>query len=162
MKLTAFTDHSLRVLIYLVAVPQRRATVAEIGAALDIKPNHLSKVVHHLGRCGWIETTRGKGGGLTLARGADDIVVGDVVRDAEGPLVPAECFSAHGAGAANACAIARCCQLKGVLGEAVDAFYGVLDAYTLADITRNPRALADVLRLQPRAAPPPRRTRHAR
>ncbi|MBE7418698.1 MAG: Rrf2 family transcriptional regulator [Ideonella sp.] len=162
MKLTAFTDYSLRVLIYLVAVPQRRATVAEIGAALDIKPNHLSKVVHHLGRCGWIETTRGKGGGLVLARGADDIVVGDVVRDAEGPLMPAECFSAHGADRTNPCVIARCCQLKDVLGEAVNAFYGVLDGYTLADLTRNPKALAGALRLRPLAAPPTRRSHHDR
>ena len=84
MKLTAFTDYSLRVLIYLAAEPERRATIAEISAAFDIKENHLTKVVHHLGKRGWVETVRGKGGGLMLARPARDIGIGRVVRDTEG------------------------------------------------------------------------------
>lgn len=166
MKLTAFTDYSLRVLIHLVAAPGR-TTVAEIGAALDIKANHLSKVVHHLGRCGWIETTRGKGGGLALARRADDIIVGDVVRDAEGPIVPAECFADDG----GRCAMARCCGLQDALGEAVAAFYGVLDRYTLADLARVRRARTGVLQVRRRATPiakaaspppTPRRSEHER
>jgi Rrf2 family nitric oxide-sensitive transcriptional repressor len=141
MKLTAFTDYSLRVLIYLATEPDRRATIAEICAAFDIKANHLTKVVHHLGKCGWVSTVRGKGGGLTLARPADQISVGRVVRDAEGEDQPAECFSSE----ESHCAIVRGCRLKGVLGEAVDAFYAVLDRYTLADITRNREMLAQVL-----------------
>ena len=141
MKLTAFTDYSLRVLIYLAAEPGRRATIAEISAAFDIKENHLTKVVHHLGKRGWVETVRGKGGGLMLARPARDIGVGRVVRDTEGAAVPAECFSTE----ESHCAIEKCCRLKGVLAEAVMAFYGVLDQYTLADITRNKQALSGVL-----------------
>ena len=141
MKLTAFTDYSLRVLIYLAAEPERRATIAEISAAFDIKENHLTKVVHRLGKGGWVETVRGKGGGLTLAKPADAIGVGQVVRDTEGEAIPAECFATE----ESDCAIVRCCRLKGVLAEAVAAFYGVLDRYTLADITQNRRALSGIL-----------------
>ena len=149
MKLTAFTDYGLRVLIHLAAAPQRRATVAEICAAYDIKANHLTKVVHHLGRRGWIETTRGKGGGLVLAKPAREIRVGDVVRDTEGQALPAECFGM----AESRCVIVQCCQLKGVLEEAVNAFHGVLDRYTLADITGNGHELSAILHFH-RPLPP--------
>ncbi len=148
MKLTAFTDYSLRVLIYLATEPDRRATVAEICAAFDIKANHLTKVVHHLGRCGWVATVRGKGGGLVLAMPAEQISVGRVVRDAEGLDQPAECFSSE----QSHCAIVRSCRLKGVLAEAVSAFHAVLDRYTLADITRNREVLAGVLQIHPARA----------
>lgn len=141
MKLTSFTDYNLRVLIYLAAKPERRATISEICAAFNVKENHLTKVVHHLGKCGWVETTRGKGGGLVLAKPAEGIPVGHVVRDAEGQAMPAECFAAE----PSNCAIASCCHLKGVLAEAVKAFYGVLDRYTLADIARNPQELSSIL-----------------
>lgn len=149
MKLTAFTDYSLRVLIYLAADPDRRATIAEICRAFDIKENHLTKVVHHLGKRGWVATTRGKGGGLVLAKAASEICVGHVVRDTEGQAAPAECFGQE----ESSCAIVSCCRLKGVLAEAVKAFYAVLDRYTLADITRNPRELAGILHIhRPQAA----------
>ena len=141
MKLTAFTDYSLRVLIYLAADPERRATIAEISSSFDIKENHLTKVVHFLGKQGWVTTVRGKGGGLLLAKAAKDICVGRVVRDTEGAAMPAECFSAED----NHCVISHCCRLKGVLGEAVNAFYAVLDRYTLADISRNRHTLSGVL-----------------
>ncbi|CAM3901645.1 Rrf2 family transcriptional regulator [Roseateles saccharophilus] len=150
MRLTAFTDYSLRVLIYLAAEPERRATVGEICAAFDIKVNHLTKVVHHLARCGWLTTVRGKGGGLTLAKPAERICVGQVVRDTEGQALPAECFSAED----SHCAILSQCRLKGVLAEAVQAFYAVLDRYTLADITANRQELVQVLRfMAPTLAP---------
>jgi Rrf2 family transcriptional regulator, nitric oxide-sensitive transcriptional repressor len=144
MKLTSFTDYSLRVLMYLAAAPERRATIAEIAAAFDISENHLTKVVHLLGKQGWIETVRGKGGGLLLARPPADICIGHVVRNTEGVATPAECFESDGGG----CLITPCCRLKGVLGEAVTAFYSVLDRYTLADIARNRQALARVLMLR--------------
>ena len=145
MKLTAFTDYSLRVLVYLAAAPERRATIAEISAAYDIKANHLTKVVHQLGRGGWIATTRGKGGGLRLARPAREIRVGRVVRAAEGIALPAECFGEE----QSHCVIARCCALKGVLAEAVEAFYDVLDRYTLADIAHNAPELSRILHFHP-------------
>lgn len=142
MRLTAFTDYSLRVLIFLAAEPDRRATVGEICAAFDIKANHLTKVVHHLAKRGWVSTVRGKGGGLTLARPAAQIRIGEVVRDTEGQALPAECFSTE----ASHCAIVSHCRLKGVLGEAVAAFHAVLDRYTLADITANRQQLVQLLR----------------
>jgi Rrf2 family nitric oxide-sensitive transcriptional repressor len=144
MKLTAFTDYSLRVLIYLAADPNQRATIAEIAAAFGISENHLVKVVHFLGKHGWIETVRGKGGGIQLAMAAAAINVGRVVRDTEGAAVPAECFLPEGGG----CVITPVCRLKTVLAEAVKAFYLVLDGYTLADISRNRQALAKVLMIR--------------
>ena len=148
MKLTAFTDYSLRVLIYLAALPERRATIAEISAAFDINASHLTKVVHHLGKRGWVETTRGRGGGVVLAPSASAVRVGTVVRDTEGAVQPAECFAAE----PGTCAIVSCCRLKGVLSEAVSAFYAVLDDYTLADITKNRQALTGILHFHPSTA----------
>jgi Rrf2 family nitric oxide-sensitive transcriptional repressor len=144
MKLTAFTDYSLRVLLYLAAEPGRRATIAEIAAAYGVSENHLVKVVHFLGKQGWIETVRGKGGGILLAMPAEHINVGRVVRDTEGAAVPAECFLPAG----NACVITPNCRLKNVLADAVKAFHRVLDQYTLADIARNRQALAKVLMIR--------------
>lgn len=141
MKLTTFTDYSLRTLIYLAAQPERRATIAEIAGAFDISEHHLTKVVHFLGKCGWLANVRGKGGGMSLAMDAGEICVGDVVRQTEGAALPAECFSEEG----GHCSITSVCRLRKVLGEAVEAFYAVLDGYTLADIARNQRALAGIL-----------------
>jgi Rrf2 family nitric oxide-sensitive transcriptional repressor len=144
MKLTALTDYSLRVLIYLAAEPTRRATIAEIATAFDVSENHLTKVVHLLGKQGWIETVRGKGGGMQLAKKPQDICIGKVVRDSEGVDMPAECFAVDG----GHCIISGSCKLKGVLAEAVRAFYSVLDDYTLADITRNRGVLGKILMIQ--------------
>jgi len=141
MKLTAFTDYSLRVLMYLATTPNGRTTILEIVSAFHISENHLTKVVHFLGKKGWIATTRGKGGGMTLAKNAKDIRIGQVVRDTEGHPMVAECFESGG----GQCTIGGCCGLKGVLGEAITAFYSVLDRYTLADVTRNQRELEQVL-----------------
>jgi Rrf2 family transcriptional regulator, nitric oxide-sensitive transcriptional repressor len=170
MRLTVFTDYSLRVLMYLAAQPGRRATIAEIAAAFDISQNHLTKVAHGLGRGGWLANVRGKGGGLALAMAPADIVIGAVVRHAEGGDVRAACFAQDGPG----CAIAPACRLRGVLGEAVDAFHAVLDGCTLADLTARPRTLSRLLRIEPTArrdapqgsalhrckAPPPEREVH--
>ena len=84
MKLTSFTDFSLRVLIYLAADPARRATIAEVASAFDISENHLTKVVHFLGKEGWLVNVRGKGGGMNLAQAPEAIVIGRVVRATEG------------------------------------------------------------------------------
>jgi Rrf2 family nitric oxide-sensitive transcriptional repressor len=145
MKLTAFTDYSLRVLMYLAADPGRRATIAEIAAAFDIKENHLTKVVHFLGKGGWLRNVRGKGGGLELARSPQQIVVGGVVRATEGAALPAECFGDD----AERCCLHRICRLRAALARAVDAFYAVLDDCTLEDVTANRPALARVLFVEP-------------
>jgi Rrf2 family transcriptional regulator, nitric oxide-sensitive transcriptional repressor len=136
VRLTGYTDYCLRVLIYLAVHPERRVTIAEIARSYGISENHLVKVAHELGKTGFLENTRGRGGGLALALSPEHINVGLVVRSAEGPTLPAACFDAT----APRCAIARMCTLRGALGEAVDAFYGVLDRYTLADLVgKGPR-----------------------
>lgn len=150
MKLTAFTDYCLRVLLYVSAVPYRKATIAEIARAFEVSEHHLVKVVHFLGKKGWITTVRGKGGGMTLGRPASSIIVGRVVRDAEGELAPAECFDNSG----GRCVIGGCCGLKLALGEAVHAFLAVLDRYTLADVASDRHALQQVLQVRPRAGVP--------
>jgi len=154
MRLTVFTDYSLRVLIFLAAEPGRRATIAEVAEAFGVKENHLTKVVHFLGKAGLLANVRGKGGGLGLARPPEQIIVGQVVRETEGAAVPAECFGED----RGHCRITKLCRLSGVLREAVEAFYAVLDRYTLADITRNRQQLAKVLffdRVPERAASAP-------
>jgi Rrf2 family nitric oxide-sensitive transcriptional repressor len=138
MKLTAFTDYSLRVLIYLAAQPERRATIGEIAASFAVSEHHLTKVVHFLGKEGWLANVRGKGGGLALAKPPEAINVGDVVRQTEaGAFV--ECF-----GEGGECRITGICRLQGVLGEAVAAFHAVLHRYTLADLVHNREALSPV------------------
>ena len=141
MRLSTFTDYSLRLLMYLAVEPQRRATIAEVAAAFGISQNHLTKVAHGLGRHGWLANVRGHGGGLALALAPRQIVVGEVVRHTENSALPATCF----ADADSACAIGTACRLRGVLDEALQAFYGVLDRYTLADLAADPQALAQLL-----------------
>ncbi|MFD0669426.1 RrF2 family transcriptional regulator [Ramlibacter sp. MAHUQ-53] len=148
MKLSAFTDYSLRVLIYLAAQPGQRATIARIAQAFDVSENHLVKVVHFLGRQGWLATVRGKGGGIELGLAPGEIGVGAVVRATEGGDEVAECF-----GEELRCAIEPACRLRGVLREALEAFYAVLDRYTLADLARNRHQIARILFIEPVAAP---------
>jgi Rrf2 family nitric oxide-sensitive transcriptional repressor len=150
MKLTAFTDYSLRVLIYLAAQPRQRATIAQIATSFDVSENHLTKVVHLLGKNGWLANVRGKGGGLELAMPPELVPIGKVVRQTEGMAVPAECFLEGG----GHCSIAGICRLSGVLDEAVKAFYAVLDKYTLAELVHNRESLAKVLFTAQRVAPP--------
>lgn len=140
MRLTAFTDYALRVLIYLGAEPDRRATIAEIARAFEVSENHLMKVVHFLGKGGWLNNVRGKGGGLELAHAPEKIKVGHVLRAAESNVV-VECFDREH----NRCVITPVCRLKPVLAEASAAFYKVLDGYTLADIVQNRRALVRIM-----------------
>jgi Rrf2 family transcriptional regulator, nitric oxide-sensitive transcriptional repressor len=141
MRLTTFTDYSLRVLMFVATAPEGRATIAEIARSFGISEHHLVKVVHALGKAGLLENTRGRGGGLRLAMPAASIRVGQVVRAAEGGDVPAECFERD----SNGCAIVRVCRLKNVLAEAVQAFYKALDRYTIADLVSNRTKLAAIL-----------------
>lgn len=151
MRLTAFTDYSLRVLIYVAIQPRSRGTIADVARTFEISENHLTKVVHFLGKTGYLVNVRGRGGGIELARPPSAINIGDVVRHAEGPAVPAACFEEDSA----LCAIARVCRLRGVLGEAVQAFYAVLDRYTLEDLVGNRPRLAKVLFPDLGLPPPP-------
>ncbi len=144
MRLTLHTDYALRTLIYLGLRQDRRVSIREIAEAHRISENHLVKVVHNLGRGGFIETTRGKGGGLRLARAPEEIRVGDVVRFTEEDMALVACFQAASDG--GGCALLNVCRLQNLLGEALSAFMAVLDAQTLADLLR-PNSAAMAARL---------------
>ena len=144
MQLTYFSDYSLRVLLYL-GLKGRRATVAEIASGFRVSRNHLVKVVHFLGREGFLANARGHGGGLRLARAASDINVGAVVRLAEAGDMPAECFDR----ATNTCVLAGGCGLQQVLQEALDSFYATLAKYSLADLRVRPRKLRALFEVHP-------------
>lgn len=134
MQLTNFTDYALRVLISVAAKPDRElSTIGEIAGQYGISRNHLTKVVHHLSRSGYLATTRGKNGGFRLARPAERIRIGDVIRDTEGCLAPVPCL--RPAQPSSGCAIEPACVLKRALREAARAFLAVTDGYTLADLT---------------------------
>ena len=134
VRLTIFTDYTLRVLIYLGAHrdEKRLATIGDIATAYGISENHLMKVVHNLAKQGYVETTRGKGGGMRLARAPEQIRVGDVVRDMEEDLAVVECFQEGNL----KCPILPVCTLQGILGRALQAFLDVLDSATLADLLK--------------------------
>ena len=142
MQLKLYTDYSLRVLIYLAAKPEDNvATITDIAQAFGISRNHLVKVVHNLSLLGYIITTRGKGGGLRLARAAEKINLGEVIRQTEGTFDIVECFNI----ASNSCPISPMCKLKGLMNEAYRNFIGVFNIYTLADISKNKKSLQSIL-----------------
>ena len=130
MRLNLQSDYALRVLTHLDVRRGELVTIKEIADRFRISQNHLMKVAYLLGREGFIETVRGRSGGLRLIRRSDTIRIGDVVRSMENDLALVECFP----GGANGCLIVRACRLK-VLHEALEAFLAVLDRYTIADLT---------------------------
>lgn len=141
MRLAVRTDYALRVLMYVgLTPPGRLATIAGTAAAYGISESHLMAVVHRLASLGYLETVRGKGGGIRLARAPDAINLGRVVRDIETDMALVECFGGPGT-----CRIERACALRGVLAEALEAFLAVLDRYTLADLLAPAPALAALL-----------------
>ena len=143
MRLTIHTDYALRVMIYLALAPDRLATIREISERYDISRNHLMKIVRELGLTGYVETVRGKRGGIRLGRAPETIRVGDIVRDMEDNMNIVECFNPD----APACQILPACVLKGAMVEALDAFMAVLDRYTLADLIKPDRDLAQLVHL---------------
>lgn len=128
MHFTRFTDYGLRTLIFLAARPERLASIGEIAGAYRISENHMMKVIQRLGQAGLIETIRGRHGGIRLARPAEKIGLGDVIRATEADLAPVDC------GAGGGCAILEACRLRWVMNEAVATMLGVFDRYTIADI----------------------------
>jgi Rrf2 family nitric oxide-sensitive transcriptional repressor len=129
VRLTLYTDYALRVLMYLGLRGNELASIREIAEAYRISENHLSKVVHGLSRSGFVETLRGRGGGLRLAMAPDRIQIGAVVRTTEDDIALVACFAdPHG------CAIAGPCRLQSLLNEALAAFLAVLDRATLEDL----------------------------
>lgn len=129
MHLTTMTDYAMRLLMYLAQRPDRLCTIAEIAHAHTVSETHLMKVTHQLGLKGWIETLRGKGGGMRLARPPEDIRLGAVVRSIEPDFALVECFATG-----NTCSLTGHCGLAGVLDGAMRGFLAHLDGFTLADI----------------------------
>ena len=134
MRLTTFSDYTLRVLMFLAVERDRLATIPEIAAAYGISENHLMKVVHQLARSGVIESVRGKGGGIRLMRDPAEIRLGQIVRTSEGQSAIVECLSDQ----PEACKIVPACRLAPILVRAFDALYATLDEYSLADLVNKP------------------------
>ena len=142
MRLTTFTDYSLRVLIYLGVQDDELATISEIAEAYGISKNHLMKVVHFLGQHGYVETLRGKSGGVRLARPPEEINLGKLVRTTEINTALVECLAPD----PSDCCIEPACALRGILQRSLQAFYSVLDEHTLMDVLRNRSGLQSLLR----------------
>jgi len=134
MRLSIFSDYALRVLMHAALRRPELTTIDEVADAYGISRNHLSKVVHQLSQQNFLSTRRGIGGGFTLACDPRKLVIGDVIRFTEGDESVIDCMTRNN----EPCAIFPACRLKGVLAEAAQAFYNVLDRYTLQDLVRKP------------------------
>ena len=144
MRLTLWTDYALRTLIFVGAKGDQLATIAEIATSFDVSKTHLMKVVNQLGQLGYLETVRGKSGGVRLGRPPWEIVVGKVVRKTEDDLAVMGCL-----GHSGFCRIEECCVLRGALRQATRAFLAALDGYTLADLLAPHAKLVQSLGIAP-------------
>ncbi len=141
MRLTLYSDYALRTLMFLALKGDKLSTIQEIAETYEISSNHLMKLVTELSRAGFIETVRGRNGGLRLAMEPDDINIGALVRRTEDDAQHVECFDAG----TNHCRITNSCKLRHKLREALDAYYAVLDDVTLADLVERPQPLRRLL-----------------
>jgi Rrf2 family nitric oxide-sensitive transcriptional repressor len=144
MQLNRFTDYACRALMYAAVHDGERCTVDDIAAAFAVSRHHLVKVVNELQHLGYLETRRGRSGGLKLARLPADIRLGTLVRQTEASLALVECFERD-----TTCPLNPACRLQGVLREATEAFLDVLDRYSLADLVAQPRHRSRVIALLP-------------
>jgi Rrf2 family transcriptional regulator, nitric oxide-sensitive transcriptional repressor len=149
MRLTIHTDYALRVLLYVGLKCDELATVAEIVKHFDISKGHAMKVVHRLAQLGYVQTLRGKKGGIRLAREPRAIMAGGVVRDVEPELGVLGCLQNR----SGYCRIEECCALRSALREATNAFLTTLDRYTLADLMEPRQALSKLLQINVVDAP---------
>ena len=140
MRLTLHTDFALRVLIQVGLNEGKLTTIGDVAQSFDISKQHLMKVVNDLGQKGYLDTVRGRNGGLRLRREPRDINIGQVVRDTEDKLDVIGCLERKGY-----CRIERVCVLRGILHDATDAFLAVLDSHTLTDLIRPHKALSSLL-----------------
>lgn len=150
MRLTLHTDYALRMLVYLAVNEGRPARVADVAESYGISRNHLLKVALHLGRLGYLNTLRGRLGGIALARTPREINLGEVVRRMEDDFALVECMRPAGV----ACMISPACRLTGVFKQAIEAFLSAFDDYSLADIAEDKRALAGLLGFHESTAEP--------
>jgi Rrf2 family nitric oxide-sensitive transcriptional repressor len=142
MRLTQWTDFTLRVLMYCAACQDRTqpVTISEIAESHGISRSHLTKIVQELAARGWLETTRGRGGGIRLLKSAKEICLGEVVRVTETDFAMVECFDP----ALNQCRLSAHCSLKSVLSQATQSYLAVLDGVTLADLVASPKIVKGV------------------
>lgn len=136
MKLSVFTDYSLRVLMFAAVHEDELITTQQVGDAFDISYNHLVKVVHRLSTAGYIEVQRGRNGGFRLAKPASEITLGQVVRDVEPDFNLVECHSRE----TNRCAVTSFCRLKKEIDGALSVFVERLDRVTVAEMVRGDQA----------------------
>lgn len=136
MHFTEFTDYSLRVLIYLHMKNDQLATVREVATYYQISQNHLVKVVHNLSKLGYIRSEKGKGGGIRLGMPAEEINIGEVVKKLEPHFNLVACFASEN----SSCKVEPICALKGVLDNALESFFNVIEQYTLADAVGKPES----------------------
>ena len=139
VRLTRYTDYSLRVLIHLALHEERLCSIGEIARAYDVSHNHLMKVVNALAHDGFIETVRGRAGGMRLARPADEITVGEVVRPTEEGFQLADC---------SGCALSPACGLTGVLAQGMQAMMAVFDTYRISDLLSDREAMKRLINRQ--------------
>ncbi len=145
MRLTTRTNLAMRTLMLCAAHPDRLIRKHEVAVACDASENHLAQVIHLLGQQGFLETRRGRGGGVRLARPAHAITVGEVFRTFEAVLPLTDCLDK--APNTSICTMAGMCRLTSVLGEAVEAFYARLDKVTLNHLVAGNVPLAALLRV---------------
>jgi Rrf2 family nitric oxide-sensitive transcriptional repressor len=144
MHLTLHTDYALRVLLYLRLRQDGKSTIQEVADAYGISKNHLMKVAQRLAGLGYVQASRGRGGGLLLAKPPEEINLGRLVQQMEPHLDLVECFDA----ATNTCPIAAACDLKTLLAEAQEAFLRALSSYSLADLGSRPERLKSLLAMK--------------
>jgi Rrf2 family transcriptional regulator, nitric oxide-sensitive transcriptional repressor len=141
MHLTRYTDNALRCLTVLALDPSQLLTVPTIARRMHMSEDHLAKVVQELVRLGYVDTVKGRSGGMRLAKSPETIRIGRLVREVEENFALVECFNPE----QNQCPIAPACVLAKTLDRALRAFLGVLDEICLADLVRQPRRLEKLL-----------------
>lgn len=142
MQLTLFTDYALRTLVLLALQPDDRlSTITEVAEKFDISRNHVVKIVHQLGQKGYIDTIRGKHGGIRLARASEEINLRDLVSDMENVTCLLDCHR-------EACRLTSVCRFQGIMRKAMRAFLGVLAEFTLADLVKDENKLCGLLDME--------------
>jgi len=144
MRITKRTNIAIRLMMYCAAHKDRLVTKSEIAGACNVSENHLAQVINQLAQLGYLRTQRGRNGGITLARSADEIEVGDVFRQVEGPFPILECF----ADADNTCPLTHACRLRVALRDAAHAFYAAMDKITLGSLVCDNPGLLEILQPQ--------------
>lgn len=139
MRLSAFTDFGLRTLMYLASLEgERLSSVAEVSTVYQVSQSHMVKVIGQLAKLGYVQTIRGKNGGIRLAASPESINIGEVIEQLENHLDGVDCTT-------TACQLLPCCELKKALTEGMRAFIDTMRTYTLADLMVNKSQLIPLL-----------------